>query len=61
MEEEERENVKSGSIGGFAEKIARDLIKETISETNSVKIWSIPCSSDCHNHPKQEGNLLMIT
>ena len=64
MEEEERKSVessKTGDLGGFADRIARDLIKETIIETNSVKIWSIPCSSGCHSHTKHKGMFSYLT
>ena len=46
---------RSPDLTEFADRIAQDVIKETITETNTVKIWSIPCSAGCHNSHQTTG------
>ena len=58
MEENERDPAKFDQLNQFADRIANSLLKETITETNSVKIWSIPCSADCHNHTQNKGGFI---
>ena len=38
----------------FAARLAHEMVKETINESSVTKIWSIPCSQECHN-PKHAG------
>jgi len=45
----------TSELTDFANRIATSLIKETITETNTVKIWSIPCSAGCHNSHQNTG------
>ena len=41
MEEEEEEEVRLGDYAGL---VAKAVLAETMAE----RIWSIPCSADCH-------------
>jgi len=45
-------NIHNLQISGFADTFVAAILKESIQESGVEPIWSITCSSDCHNHTK---------
>lgn len=39
----------------FAARLVDGVLKDTILESTETKIWSIPCSKECHNHEQEKG------
>jgi len=40
----------------FAARLVDGVLKDTILESTETKIWSIPCSKECHNHEQEKDS-----